>query len=153
MIQTYIICFSLLFFVLSANAQSINPDYDSTLAKSLNANDNGMKSYFFVILKSGNNTSKDKTLIDSVFKGHMQNINRLAENGTLVLAGPFGDNEKNYRGLYIFNAKDIDEVKELVDTDPAVIAKFLEPEIYPWYGSAAIQEITKLHNKISKYKF
>ena len=151
--QTLFIFFSLLLLIMSASAQTDNPDYDSAMAKSLNADEYGMKNYFFVILKTGTNESKDKAVIDSVFAGHMQNINRLAENGTLALAGPFGENDKNYRGLYIFNAKDIEEVTELVNTDPAVKAKFLEPEIYPWYGSAAVQEITKIHNKVSKYKF
>ncbi|MEO6694463.1 MAG: YciI family protein [Ignavibacteria bacterium] len=153
MIKIFMIFSTLILFVMTADAQTINPDYDPALSGILNADEYGMKNYFFVILKTGSNLSEDKTLIDSVFRGHMQNINLLAENGTLVLAGPFGANDKNYRGLYIFNAKDLNEVTELVSTDPAVKAKFLEPEIYPWYGSAAVQEINKIHNKISKYKF
>lgn len=153
MIKTSITIFLFLILTMSSEAQTINPDFDQEKAKELNADEYGMKNYFFVILKSGTNKTEDKAVIDSVFSGHMNNINRMAEEGTLALAGPFGANDKNYRGLYIFNAKDIDEVTNLVNTDPAVQAKFLEAEIYPWYGSAAVQEITKLHNKIAKFKF
>jgi len=36
-----------------ATAQTNNPNYDKALADSLGADDYGMKSYVFVILKSG----------------------------------------------------------------------------------------------------
>lgn len=134
-------------------AQEVNANYDSILAKSLNADEYGMKNYFFVILKSGTNKSSDQTAIDSAFSGHLKNINRLAEEGTLVLAGPFGENDNNYRGLFVINAKDLTEAEEIISSDPAVQAKFLEAEFYPWYGSASLQELIKIHDKIAKYKF
>lgn len=150
--RSFVLLSLLMLFLISANAQSTRKNYDSVLAKKLKADDYGMKNYVFVLLKSGSNTSTDKALKDSVFAGHMKNIGRLAQNGTLVLAGPFGKND-TYRGLFILNVANLDEAKKLLATDPAIKNKFLEPELYPWYGSAALQEIPEIHNKIQKSEF
>ena len=122
------------------------------MAKKLKADDYGMKNYILVLLKSGSNTSTDKALKDSMFAGHMKNIGRLAENGSLVVAGPFGKNDK-YRGLFVLNAANFDEAKKLFETDPAINSKFLEPELYLWYGSAALQETSGIQSKVSSAKF
>jgi uncharacterized protein YciI len=135
------------------HAQSTGNNYDSVLAKKLNADDYGMKHYVFVILKTGSNTSENKEAIDSAFSGHMKNIQRLADNNKLVVAGPFGKNNNNFRGLFILNTNSIDEAKSLLETDPAIKAKYLEPELYLWYGSAALQETLQIHEKIQKLHF
>lgn len=140
-------------FIAAANAQSTVKNYDSVLAKKLNADDYGMKHYVFVILKTGSNTSENKEAIDSAFGGHMKNIQRLADNNKLVVAGPFGKNDVNFRGLFILNTSSIEEAKTLLETDPAIKAKYLEPELYLWYGSAALQETLKIHEKIQKASF
>lgn len=75
----------LMFLVLSSNGQTSNPDYDSTLAKNLGADDYGMKKYVFVILKTGSNKTTDRAIIDSCFKGHLKNIGRLVEQDKLVV--------------------------------------------------------------------
>ncbi len=59
-------------------AQTLNKNYDSVLAKKLGVNERGMKMYVLAILKSGTATSLTKEAKDSVFAGHMKNINRLA---------------------------------------------------------------------------
>ena len=125
-----LICFLLL-------AQSSNPHYNKTLADSLGGDEYGMKMYVLVILKTGTATL-DKKVTDSLFGGHMANIGRLATEGKLVVAGPLKKNEKNYRGIFIFNVKTLDEAKELLVTDPAVKAKVLDAELFQWYGSAAL---------------
>lgn len=140
----------IIFFLISvlAVAQKENPNYDSVLAKSLGADEYGMKKYVLVILKTGSNTTADKATKDSLFAGHMANIGRLAETGKLVLAGPLGKNEKNYRGIFILNVPGVEEASELVQTDPAVKAKIFEVELFPWYGSAALPEYLKAEDKI-----
>lgn len=130
-------------------AQSTNAAYDSTLAKKLNADDYGMKKYVMVFLKTGSVSDLGKAKTDSLFMGHMHNINRLADEGKLVVAGPFFKNDK-YRGLFILNAASIEEGRKLVETDPAVQAKLLEPEFLLWYGSAALAETLEIHKKIEK---
>ncbi len=133
-------------------SQETESKYDEKLAKSLNADERGMKKYVFCLLKTGTNTTASKEETQKLFEGHMANINKLAKEGKLVVAGPFMKNDRNYRGIYIFNVETIEEAKTLVATDPAIQAKLLEAELTPWYGTAALQETLKIHEKITKNK-
>lgn len=42
------------------------------------------------------------------------------------------------------------EAEKMVASDPAVKAKVFEAEYYPWYATAALQEILDINKKISK---
>jgi uncharacterized protein YciI len=77
----------------------------------------------------------------------------LADIGKLVIAGPFEDNEKSYRGIFILNVKTINEAKELLQTDPAIQSKVLDAELYEWYGSAALGEYLKIQKNITRKHF
>jgi len=143
---------SLLFCTLSVFSQTENPKYDKALADSLGGDDYGMKPYILVILKTGTNPIDRKETRDSLFKGHITNINRLASLGKLVVAGPLGKNDKSYRGIFILNVKTIEEANELLATDPVVKEKLLDAELFQWYGSAALPEYLKVHDKIEKKK-
>nr|WP_294926493.1 YciI family protein [uncultured Flavobacterium sp.] len=133
-------------------SQETEAKYDEKLAKSLNADEYGMKKYVFCLLKTGTNTTASKEETKKLFEGHMENINKLATEGKLVVAGPFMKNDRNYRGIYIFNVATIEEAKALVATDPAIKANLLEAELTPWYATAALQETLKIHEKITKTK-
>ncbi len=87
------ICISafILLTTLMAKGQNANPEYDSTLAAQLGADERGMKMYVLVILKTGPNDVQDKALRDSLFAGHFSNMNRMAKENKLVVAGPSGD--------------------------------------------------------------
>lgn len=139
-------------FCFSAFGQTVNPKYDKLLADSLGGDDYGMKAYMFVILKTGPNKIEDKTVVDSLFKGHMENIGRLAASGKLVVAGPLGKNDKTYRGIFILNVKTVEEANALLETDPTIQAKVLEAEVFKWYGSAALPTYLPNHEKIEKQK-
>lgn len=146
--------FLCLFVCFSAQlwAQTDNPKYDKTLADSLGGDEYGMKMYTLVILKSGTNKTTDKALIDSLFRGHMDNINRLVQSRKMIVAGPLMKNDKSYRGIFILNVKTIEEANELLKMDPAISEKLLEAEVYQWYGSAALPEYLPSHEKIEKTK-
>lgn len=137
---------------LIAGAQNIKPYYDSTLATKLGADDRGMKTYVMVILRTGPATIEDKELRDSLFAGHFSNMNKLAGEGKLVAAGPFFDNEKEYRGLFIFNVSTIEEATELVEGDPTVINGIFRTEMFKWYGSASLQLMNDFHSTLEKPK-
>ena len=134
------------------NAQEDNPVYDKALADSLGADDYGMKMYTLVILKTGTNTIADKAVSDSLFRGHLNNIGKLAKEGKLVVAGPLKKNDKNYRGIFILNVKTTEEANLLLATDPAIKEKLLDVEILQWYGSAALPMYLKSHDKLEKKK-
>lgn len=136
-----------------ATASADNPLYDEVLAKRLGADDYGMKSYWLVILKTGANTTTDKAFISESFRGHMENIGKMVEDGKLVVAGPMGKNDKTYRGIFILSDPGTEEdVKEQLLSDPAVKAGLLEAEIYKWYGSAALSEYLPASDKVWKSK-
>lgn len=139
----------ILISILSANAQTENKKYNKALADSLGADEYGMKSYIFVILKTGTKQIKDKDSLNGLFIGHMENINRLVEIKKLLVAGPFEKNINSYRGLFILNVKTIEEAQELLKTDPAIEAGIFDTEIYKWYGSAALSEYLKYCESIT----
>ena len=128
------------------------PKYDEALAKKLGGNENGMKTYVFCILKTGTNTTATAEEKKQLFEGHMANITKLAEENKLVVAGPFMKNDKNYRGVFIFNCSTIEEAEKLVNTDPAVQAKIFEADLTVWYCTAALDIIKETHDKIVKPK-
>ena len=148
----YLLIFIFLNISFSAICQSENIKYNKVLADSLGGDDYGMKSYVLVILKSGPNKMNDKNVLDSLFKGHMENIGRLAASGKLIVAGPLGKNDLTYRGIFILNVKSISEANILLETDPTIKEKVLSAEVFNWYGSAALPTYLPNHEKIEKKK-
>ncbi|MES3019606.1 MAG: YciI family protein [Bacteroidota bacterium] len=142
----------LLICSIAVKAQSENPKFDQALATKLGADDYGMKMYVLVMLKTGTAAITDKKIIDSLFKGHFNNMQRLTEEGKLIVAGPMEKNDKNYRGLFILNVRKIEDARLLVDTDPAVKSKMLDADYLPWYGSAALSEYLPYHERVEKKK-
>ncbi|MFN3487941.1 MAG: YciI family protein [Emticicia sp.] len=123
---------------------------DSVLSVQLGADEYGMKNYVMALLKRG----PRRWMIDSVMasnlqKAHIANIGRLADEGKLVVAGPFTDTT-DLKGIYVFDVKTIEEAQKLCETDPAIKAGSLMMELHPWYGSAAMLQIPAIHNKIAK---
>jgi uncharacterized protein YciI len=139
-------------FSIAVNAQNknVNPNYDAALAKEYAAEDNGMKMYVLVMLKTGTNTTATKPESDVAFAGHMANMEKLVLENKLIVAGPMAKNDKNYRGIFILNTKSIEEAKEILATDPAIKAKLLDADLFNWYGSAALAAYLKVEDKIWK---
>jgi len=125
-----------------------NPKFDSKLAQATGADDNGMRGYVLVILKTGTRVP-DGPDRDAMFKGHFANMKRLAADGKLVQAGPL-DGVDGWRGLFVFATPDIEEARKLVATDPVVVKGEMIPEFHKYYGSAALMLVNDLHGKISK---
>lgn len=123
--------------------------YDSTMAKHLNADEYGMHRYVMAFLKKGPKRDQDSVTAAQLQKAHLENIIRMANEGTLVLAGPFMD-DGEVRGIYIFNVPTIEEAHALTASDPAIQAGRLAMELHPWYGSASLPLITPLHKKLEK---
>lgn len=144
-----------LFFVsgMQGSAQTLNPDYDSTLAARLGADAYGMRTYVFVMLTSGTNTSTDTAYTDSCFASHMANINKLAEEKKLSIAGPFFKNDADYRGIFILNVTTLEEAQELLQGDAAIQEGILKANLYKWYGAAAIPLYLDMYEKTWKEKF
>lgn len=125
------------------------PPYDSLLARQLGADEYGMKRYVMAFLKTGPNRPDNKHSRDSLQALHMQNIGRMADEGKLIVAGPFLDNGE-LRGIYIFNVTTIEEAQQLTATDPAIQYGSLVMELHPWYGSAALMQTVPIHNTLQR---
>jgi uncharacterized protein YciI len=93
-----------------------------------------MKQYWFVMLVKGKDRDKitDTAVLNKLQAGHMANIQVMADMGKLVVAGPFGD-DGYWRGLFIFDCKDKEEVESLLKKDPAIAAGRMDYEIHPWW--------------------
>ena len=93
-----------------------------------------MKQYYFVMLTKGarRDAIRDTAVINELQRGHMANMGRLADEGKLVLAGPFGD-DGNWRDIFILDVKDEAEARAILDTDPAIAAGRLDYELHPWW--------------------
>ncbi len=134
---------------MSVNADTLESAYNEQLANELGADDYGMRQYVMAFLKAGPNRDQDSTRAAELQQAHMANISRMAEEGDLVLAGPFMDGGE-IRGIYVFDVRTIEEARKLTETDPAIQAGRLEMELHPWYGSAALMKVNEIHGQISK---
>jgi uncharacterized protein YciI len=130
-------------------AEAPAPAFDPQLASKLGGDDHGMRQYVMVILKTGPTPKPQGEERDEMFMGHFANIQRLADQGKLVLAGPF-DGVDGWRGMFIFAVQDIEEAKLLTATDPVIASGEMVAEYHRYYGSAAIMQINETHQRITK---
>ncbi|MBK7981990.1 MAG: hypothetical protein IPK06_18670 [Ignavibacteriae bacterium] len=141
----------LLVLVTSLTFSQTNTEvkYDSVKAQKYGADEYGMKKYVMAFLKRGPNKDIDSTKRAELMNAHLTNIFRLADEGKLVLAGPFL-NDGELRGIYIFDVENLDEAKKLTETDPAIQQETLSMELIPWYGTAALMEVNELSKTLVK---
>lgn len=123
--------------------------YDAALAKSVGADEEGMRSFVFVLLKSGPVRVPDGPERDAMFQGHFANINRLAAAGQLVLAGP-SDGVDGWRGIFVLVADDIESARRMVGADPVIQKGEMVAEYHRFSGSAALMLLNDLHKRIDK---
>ena len=135
-----------------APPEAVNPKFDAVLAKSVGADEHGMRSYVLVILKTGPKRVPDGKERDEMFKGHFANMKRLAGEGKLALAGPL-DGVDGWRGLFVLAVPDIEAAKTLVATDPVVAKGEMVPEFHKYYGSAALMLVNEAHDRVQQKSF
>ncbi len=91
-----------------------------------------MTVYYFCLLtkgpKSGTGTPEERRTAQAA---HMANIQRLADTGKLLVAGPFMDGG-DWRGIFIFKCGSLEEAQALVASDPLIQDGRLKAEIHPW---------------------
>ncbi len=137
---------------VATEAPALASKFDAELAKSVGADDYGMKKYVLVVLKTGPKTMPKGEERDAMFKGHFANMKRLAEEKKLAVAGPF-DGVDGWRGLFILAVADIEEAKKLVATDPVIINGEMIAEYHKLFASAALMLVPEGHYKVAKKSF
>jgi uncharacterized protein YciI len=132
---------------MSAAAQT--PAYDEALAQRTGANENGMRSYVLVILKSSATPVPKGEARDAMFRGHFANMKRLSEAGILKVAGPL-DGQQGRRGIFILAVPDVETAKAHVATDPVIVQGEMEAEYHRFFSSAALMLIPELAPQVTK---
>lgn len=94
-----------------------------------------LESYQLVLLKRpAASTEYPPEKLQEIQAGHMAHLGRMAREGHMVAAGPFGDQEdERLRGLALYRVESIEEARRLAEADPAVEAGRLEVEVMTWY--------------------
>ncbi|HET7126456.1 MAG TPA: YciI family protein, partial [Lysobacter sp.] len=118
----------------AGDAPANAPAFDAELAKKTGADEHGMRSYVLVILRTGPKRMPDGAGRDAMFAGHFANMDRLAKEGKLALAGPFAKDPDGWRGLFVFAVEGIDEAKALTETDPVIANGEMVADYHAWYG-------------------
>lgn len=140
------------FSIFYAQDKNENPKFNPQFADSLEADNYGMKSYTFVLLKKGKSQIKDKTIIQKCYESHLKNTFELLSQGEIILSGPFGNNENEFSGFFIFKSTDNETVNEFLSNDLAIKEGLLTPELIAWYGSAALPTYLIKHEEIWQVK-
>ncbi len=140
-------------FCAAQTADNAKPNkFDAELAKKVGADENGMKDYVLVILKTGPTKVPEGKERTDMFAGHFANMKRLAGEGKLAVAGPL-DGVDGWRGLFILAVADIEEAKKIVATDPVIVKGEMIAEYHKWFGSAAVMLVNETHDKVAKKSF
>ena len=135
----------------SAAMATESPQYDAALAAKLGADDYGMHSYVFVLLRTGPADAEitDPEQRQELFAGHFSNMGRLAQDGKLVLAGPLGD-DSGKRGIFVLKADSVEAAKAMTAADPTIENGVFIAEYSTLYASAALQMVNELHMTVQK---
>jgi uncharacterized protein YciI len=91
-----------------------------------------MKTYVMVFLKKGANRNQTDAEAKKIQALHMEHLKKMNKDGMLLMAGPFTD-EHDIKGILVMNSIDIDEVKNIVEEDPAIKAGRLIAEYHLWF--------------------
>ncbi len=93
-----------------------------------------MKQYWLVFLLAGKNRTHDSMRAARIQEAHLANIDRLANDGIIIMAGPMGYKPaKDLRGIFIMDAKDSATAASYIQTDSAIITGRLRFDIHPWW--------------------
>jgi uncharacterized protein len=104
--------------------------------------------YQFAFLKKGSNWTPGSTPeTQKIQEGHMANINRMAQLGKLLAAGPMGGSG-DIRGIFVFKAASHEEAKALAAEDPAIKTGRLALEWLTWMAPKGIG--VKLNDEFRK---
>jgi uncharacterized protein YciI len=81
--------------------------------------------------------------------GHFRNMGRLADEGVLLIAGPFAEPRADpaHRGLFVFDLASVREADAVAATDPAVLAGVFATEVIPLSTPSPLGEVIRLERE------
>ena len=93
-----------------------------------------MQQYFMAFLKTGPNRAQSQEEVDSLQILHLNQLNKMYEQGYADISGPFGD-DGEIRGVTIYNTPTLAMADSLANSDPMVQAGRLVIEMHPWWAA------------------
>ncbi len=88
-----------------------------------------MKQFFAVVYSPGKNWVPGKTMVEQPLDGHIAYVKSLSDDGTVLMAGPFLDDDA---GLTILQADSLEEARLIMDEDPDVREQVLRATVRAW---------------------
>jgi uncharacterized protein YciI len=108
------------------------------------------KTYSFVFLHKKSSVEQlPKEQLDKIMEGHLANIERLAKEGKLIVAGPFDGGG----GIFILNTTSPDEARLWLSTDPGIQANRWDIEILPYSPRIGAVCVAKEPYEMVSYHF
>ena len=112
------VLFALLFTLLSACGTA--PDRDEADRA---WEGRPVRDYVFVFIRTGPLRTPTPEQSQEAMQGHFANMGRLADEGKLLIAGPYADPRPtpDHRGLFVMDETEVAQGLELANTDPAAV--------------------------------
>jgi uncharacterized protein YciI len=108
------------------------------------------KRYTFVFLHHKPSAEKlPKDQVERLMNGHLANIERLAKEGKLIVAGPF----EGGGGIFILNTTSTKEAQEWLSSDPGIQSKRWDVEMLPFSTRIGSLCLAKEPYEMVTYRF
>ncbi|MBO6513931.1 MAG: hypothetical protein JJ974_08210 [Phycisphaerales bacterium] len=107
------------------------------------------ETYTFVYIVTGPAIEIDQETQQKAFQGHFSNMSRMADEGDLLIAGPYWKPKSfdDLRGMWIFATDDIDEALKHAATDPPGQLGIFEFEALQIKTNDAVLELPRLEKE------
>jgi uncharacterized protein YciI len=79
-----------------------------------------------------------QSIREAIMKAHMANIQKMADEGVLVAAGPMDDKEETIEGIFVLKAPSQEEARRIAAQDPTVLGNRNTIDVHPWLAPAGI---------------
>jgi uncharacterized protein YciI len=71
---------------------------------------------------------------DRIQAAHMANMQKMADDGILIAAGPMEDQPVTISGIFVFRVGSLAEAQRIAAQDPTVVGKRNTVDVHSWWG-------------------
>ena len=99
----------------------------------------GIDHYYIVFLRPDpGRKALAKEDRDRIQAAHMANIQKMADDGVLVAAGPMEDRPTTISGIFVFRTGSLAEAQRIASQDPTVVERRNTVDAHSWWGPKGI---------------
>lgn len=113
------------------------------------------RDYALVFIMTGPLRQPTREQQEQAMQGHFANMQRMAADGSLLIAGPLVDprSNPNHRGIFVFDADTADKGLALANTDPAAEMGVFVMQPFVLTTEAPLTELTRLEAEYEQRRF